>query len=193
MSTKPPQELVLASSIINEAAKLQVSSPKEATLATEVLSRANIALDRLTIKENERTFHLKEQLELEKSPFMAPKKALKEIIQDLRQKLSTYQTEETKRAQIEQQKIADRAQVGNLRPETAIRKLNEIDTPTERIYADSGKLSFRPKPTLKIVDESLIPREYMTPNGPIIFEALQDGKKIPGAEIEVVQIPINRR
>jgi len=187
------QELTQATNIINKAKSLTVHTNEEATTATEVLSRANKALDLLETREHARTERLKAELAFIREPYLEPKKALKGIIADLRQKLGDYQTTSLQQAAKEAEAIATRVEEGTLKPVTAIRKLDAIDVAPAKIAVQSGSLSFRPKQTLKIVDVDKIPRMYMVPNEEMILGFLTNGKTIPGAEIEIIQVPINRR
>lgn len=187
------QELTQAQNIISQAKALQVHDQKQAKFATEVLSKANKALDLLSEREDERTARLKEELAFIKAPYIEPKKALKEIIADLRDKLGAYQTAATRQAAIEAQAIADKALKGRLKPETAVRKLEEIDAPEAQIDVESGSLSFRSKQVLVITDLGLIPRSFLVPDEILILEWIKRGEKIPGCTTRTIQVPYNRR
>lgn len=191
---KKPQSLTTqANDLAREAHTLLVTTPAQVATATEFLSRANKTLDALEAQETERTYRLKEQLKLEQAPFIVPKKTLKEIILTLRTKLGAYQTQAAQAAAIEANKIADRASKGSLKMTTAVKKLSEIDRPEDKVVVDSGSLTFRPKETLKITNIEAIPRGYLVPDEAAILTTLKTGKTIPGCEICVVQVPINRR
>ena len=192
MKTQLPA-LKEAHTLLAQAPSPSITTQQQVTDATEFLSRSNNTLKLLTTVEDELTQPLKEQLDTIKEPFTAPKKQLKDVILSVRTALSNYQTEQLKLAQADAKRIAERAAKGTLRPETAIRKLDEIDTPQAKTVTTSGSLSFRATPTLKITDQSLIPHQYMLPNEKLILETLKAGTQVPGCAIEIVQVPVNRR
>lgn len=190
---KSNTEIVFATDVVKEAKSLTVHNPDQASYASEVLSRANKALDILTTKEDERTKRLKEELEFIKAPYIEPKKALKAIIADLRTKLGAYQTASTQLAAGKAQVIAKKAEKELISMDVALRQLDAIETVASKITGVSGRVSFRPKQTLKIVSAREIPRSFMIPDEDAILEALVAGKKVAGCAIEIIQVPINRR
>lgn len=109
--------------------------------------------------------------------------------------MSAYQTAETRRAQEEEAAIAARVGdgKGKLQVGTAVRKIEEIDRPQTTVAASAGATKFRPHQQLKITDLSKIPQQYFDLNEGRTLLALKNGEKIPGAEIEIVQIPVNAR
>lgn len=177
--TRLNTEIVVANDLVKKAQVLMVTTNAEAEYATEVLSRANKALDILTTKEEERTQRLKEELEFIKAPYIEPKKQLKEIIKHLRSQLGSYQTKSIQQAVIE--------------AEEGIKNFEDIKMPAVKMATPAGTLTFRPKQTLKIVDLKKIPKKYLVPDLTLLFEALRAGTKVPGCEIEIIQVPFNRR
>ncbi len=175
------------------APTLHITTPGEAAKATEFLSRANKTLDALKAEEEKITAPLNEALRAARAPLAEPKKRLKETIALLRERLSNYQTLATKQALEETQKIAKRMANKTLRPETAIKKLDEIDSPLAKVETQTGSLTFRPKQVLKIVDFSKVPRAYLMVNEELALSALKANMDVPGCTIEIVQVPINRR
>lgn len=193
MTSSSNKEIVQANDIVKMAKEIQIGTHGDAEYAAEFLSKANRALDFLEEKETERTKRLKEELAYIKESYIEPKKALKAIIADLREKLSTYQTQGAILAAKEADLIAAKALSGRLSPEKAVQKLDEIDAPVKKIVVDSGKLSFIAKQTLDIQSFDAIPRSYLIPFDELILKDLKVGIKVPGCAIKIVQVPINRR
>ena len=54
------------------------------------------------------------------------------------------------------------------------------------IRTGHGTSSIRKTPTPVIFDESLLPREYLIPNVPMINRDVKDGKKIPGTRLDMI-------
>lgn len=187
------REIIFATGVVKEAQSLTVSNHEQAEYATEVLSRANKALDVLTTKEDERTRRLKEELEFIKAPYSLPKKQLKAIIADLREKLGKYQTAHMQVAEKKAEVIASKAENEIISPVVAMRQLDKIGVPAPKLAGATGTLTFRPKQTVKIVNRSLIPRKYLVADFDLILADLVADKYVPGCEIEIIQVPFNRR
>lgn len=183
------QEKIKLLSIITD-----IDSKDTLEKATEVLSQAKLI--EKEIKENHKA---------EAEPYETPlkeiddrykpsEKAIKSIIDDIRSKITAYQTEAIKLAKAEEDAIASRIGdgKGKIKLETAIKKIDSIERPEDSIKTATGKLSFREKKVLKITDLNSIPREYLIPNESMIMEALKEGKEVKGCEVEIVQVPVNR-
>ena len=179
--------------IVQQAEAQKITTPEEVTIATEFLSRANKTLDALIAEEEKITAPLNQAIKAERARWAVPKKSLKETIELLRTKLSQYQTEQMRIAQDKADKIAERVSKGTLKVETAVRRIDQLDTPEEKVVTENGSLSFRPKQVLTITDLSSIPREYLVPDEDRLLTDLKSGKEIAGAKIDIIQVPVNRR
>jgi hypothetical protein len=181
--------------VILQAERLQVIDELSLTTATELLSQAN------TLLKQTQTHH-----KVEAEPFEFPlkeidtrysptEKALKNIIASIRLSIGSYQTKVTQLLKEQELAIASRIAPGkgNLSLDSAVARIENLDKPIERVIVNSGSLSFREKQTLKIVDSTIIPREYLVPDEDKILDVLKAGQSVAGCEIEVVQVPINRR
>lgn len=182
--------------IIQEAESITVlTSESDVIHATEVLSKLNKTLDRVDEEKSKILDPLKEAAKAEKARWEPIETAFKGAVDRLRGMLSKYQTEKIKKQKEDEAKILERTKEGrgNFTPETAIRKLGEVDAPVAKVQTEEGGLSFRPKDTLKITDETLIPRKYLVVNESMLLTDLKSGLTVPGAEIEVIQVPVNKR
>lgn len=91
-------------------------------------------------------------------------------------KILAYEAEQNEKARIEEERIAKRAEKGTLKPETAAAKLGEIAE--KKVKTNSRTLV-----KVRVVDESLVPREYCSPDLSKITEAvLYQGAEIAGVE-----------
>jgi len=99
------------------------------------------------------------------------------------------------RKRAEEEKIAARMKPGrgNLKAGTAIKQMASVEAPEDKVTTDSGGLSFREKKVLKITDEKLIPKQYWIVDEDAVLAALKEGAKIPGAGIEIIMTPVNKR
>ena len=114
-------------------------------------------------------------------------------IATIRQGISAYQTAETKKKADEAKRLAQSIAEGTVSLSEASKKLSEVSWPTGLVTTDSGNLTFRATQTLKITDITKIPRKYLMVDEKLLLLDLKVGKIVKGAEIEIIQVPINRR
>lgn len=181
--------------IIKQAQAITISDKQSMEEATVVLSLINKKLDEITEDKEKLTKPLNaalKEIRERYKPWETQLTAQKDII---RQAMGTYQLEATKRAEEEAQLIADRISPGkgNLSMETALERLASIDTPDAKTETEHGSVSFRKDKVLKVIDQSLIPREYFDLNESRLTKALKQGTIVNGATLEEKLTPINNR
>jgi hypothetical protein len=101
----------------------------------------------------------------------------------IKAKMLAWQIEEDDRIEKEKERIAKRVEKGTMRADTAAEKLEVVGNVNQKTVGSVGKTSIRVVKKVRIVDESLIPREYMVPDMDEITEAIiRKGMVIPGVE-----------
>lgn len=183
------------SSLAEHANTLAIENTEDMKEAVAVLSEMNKISDRITEEKEKVTAPLNQALKAERSRWKPIETVYETAISALRSKMSAYQTAETKRQREEEDRIAARVGDGrgHLKVETAVAKIEALEKPEDRIETQEGMVKFRTKKTFRITDEKLIPDEYYVIDPVKVFAALEDGKIVPGAVIEEIQVPINYR
>lgn len=181
--------------IVAKAQQLVIKDEQTMLESAELLSQCNIAIDKAEAEKETITLPAKAIIKRENArwePIIAP---LKEAVVFLRSEQSRYQTELSRIARLEEEKIVARIAPGrgNLTVTTAIKKMADIEKPIDKVSTLSGSIKFRDHQVLKITDKSIIPTEYFDLNESKVIQALKTGIKVPGTELETVKIPINRR
>lgn len=181
--------------IVTRGLSIEIDSQARMIEATEILTAINQNLDRIKAEKEKVLAPLREAANAEKARWEPLETMFKPIVERLRGLMSAYQTSLIAKQKAEQLAITNRVGDGRgkLKPETAIRKLGEIDTVEVKVQVESGGLSFREKKVLKIVDSKLIPQEYWIIDEDAVMAALKEGVAVPGAMIEIVQVPVNKR
>lgn len=181
--------------IVAEAMELKIKDSDQMAVAVEVLSNLNKSMDAVKEEKEKVLKPLREAAKAEKRRWITLEDMYGQAVTRIRGLMSTYQTEAARKQKEEQIKIAARVGEGKgkLKAGTAIKKIGEIDAPEEKVSTASGSLSFRVKKQLKITSEKKIPKEYWVVDEEAVFKALKDGVEVEGAEIEEVQIPVNKR
>jgi len=181
--------------LIKEGQSFKITSPEDMSKSAELLSRCNRYLDSLTLEKEKVTKPLNEALKEVRGRYKPVETALTSTIAALRSEQSRYQTEQVRIQREAEAKIAARVKEGkgNLKIETAVKKLAEVDRPEVVVATESGALKFRTSQVLKVVDLAKIPKSYFDLNESRLTKDLKAGKTIPGAELEEVQTPVNYR
>lgn len=194
----PTKEIAIVKKInpvIEEVKNTKIVSTETMSKGVELLSQLNKFLDKLTEEKEKLTKPLNEALKEVRSRYKPTEDILNSSIASLRAGMSSYQTEQLKIKKEEEEKIAARIGEGKgkLKIETAVEKINNLENIPSRVSSDAGDVKFRTDKKLKITDELKIPRKYLIIDEKLVFSELKLGKTIPGAEIELIQTPINNR
>lgn len=170
-------------SVQQVANQLSVTSPEQAEQASTVLHDIKEATQVLTEKKVDITRPMMESLAKVKALFAPLELALKDADKMVRAKMLAYQIEAEEAKEVAKAKIAARAAKGTIKGETAVKKLGEVGE-----VAKTQGVKFTTRRQLEIIDESLIPREFLVPNREAISKALFAGIVVPGAELKEVKI-----
>jgi hypothetical protein len=183
------------SPIVAAAQSLEIKTPKDMTEATDVLSKLNKIGDAMEAEKEKTMRPALDTVNAIRAQWKPFETVYKESIALIRGKMSAYQTEQLRLKKEADQKIADRVGDGRgkFTPETAVRKMEENTGPADAVATDAGLVKFRTDKKLKIMDETMIPREYLIPDEKKILEDLKKGKSVMGCIIEEIQVPINFR
>lgn len=176
-----------------KAKELSIQGLKDMEVASEYLSQLNIAKDKVTERMETITKPAKETIKAAEAIWKPFVNMAKDAIQLIRDKQSAYQTELVRIAREKEEKIAERVAKGNLKLDTGIKKIGEIEKPVEEIYTDSGKVSFREDECFEIVDISKLPTKYVLPNEVAIRIAMKAGIKVEGVRYFTKMVPVNKR
>ena len=101
----------------------------------------------------------------------------------IKKKMLDYSQEVNKIAQEKEEKIAERMEKGIIKLETAEKKINEVDRINKTTQGSYGKVTIRQTRKVRIVNLSLIPREYFIPDMILIRNDALSGKNIAGVEV----------
>lgn len=194
MSTDITQYVESVNPTLLAGETMVIATPEDLVAATEVLSKVNKVMDHVKVEKDKVLIPLRDLANKEKARWEPIESRLKPIVERLRGMMSAYQTKALADKKIEDDKILNRTGdgKGKFKVETAIRKMGENQV-EEKVQAESGGLSFREKKVLKITDKAKIPKIYWVVDEEAVFSALKEGIEIAGAEIEIVQVPINKR
>lgn len=176
-----------------KAKDLSIQGTKDMTVATEYLSQLNLAKDKVTERMETITLPAKETIKAAEAIWKPFINMAKDAIQLIRDKQSAYQTEQVRIVREKEAKIAARVSSGNIKLDTGVRKIGEIEKPVEEIYTDSGNVKFREDQCFEVMDVSKLPVKYVVANEVAIRIAMKAGIQIEGVRYFTKMVPVNRR
>lgn len=178
-----------------QAQSIEINTPETLAYAVSILSTLNKINDRITEEKERVTKPLNEALKAERSRWKPAETRNQTLIDAIRLKMSQYQTQALKAKQEAEASIASRIAPGkgNLSLNTAVKKLEALPTVEKTTSTNEGSVQFREKAILKITDITKIAKEYFDLNEARLLADLKSGKLIEGADIEIIQVPVNYR
>jgi hypothetical protein len=178
---------------LEKAFHLKIESDTDLKEATIILSKLNRYNDQITEEREKVTKPLNEALKAERARWKPLELQNTTAIDAIRLAMSTYQTKRIEAQNREQEAIAAKVAAGNLKPETAVKKLDAIATVDKTLSTDEGSITFHAISTLKVTDLTAIPGIYFTLNESLLLKDLKAGIIVTGAEIVIIQQPHNAR
>lgn len=135
------------------AADLVIEDDKQEYQATVALSELNKLGDEITGQKEELTKPLNSVLLAIRKRYKPVEEAHANAVRMIKQKLGRYYDEKKRIADAAAAKIAAQAAAGRLRPETAVRKLDEVQTPEKNVTTDAGAVQYRKVPVVTITKQ----------------------------------------
>lgn len=162
-------------SLQTTASTLTLKSPADVEVASELLKQITNAEKLLVTRKEEITRPLMKGLASVRDLFKPLELTLDNAKKTTKAKLLAYSTAEEEKIAVEKARIEARLENGTIREDTAIAKISAVGMAT--------KMKTRTLTKVRVTDESLLPREFLTPNLAAITEAiLRQGQHVPGAE-----------
>ena len=146
---------------------LSVTNPEQAEQASNILHFIKEKTRMLTEEKEKLTRPAMQTLASIKALFAPQELALKDADKMVRAKMLAYQIEKQDRIDTAKAKIAARAARGSIRQDTAVKKLGEVGA-----VAKTTGVKFTTRRKLEIMDETMIPREFLVPDREAITRAL---------------------
>lgn len=174
----PPEAKQSVLTAQQQANILKITNPDQADDAAILLRTIKDYHKSLIARKEEMTRPLMKSLASIRDLFKPLEGDLLDAEKITKGKLLAFQIEEEERIAIAAKKVTDRVDRGTMRPDTAAEKLGVIG----EVKKVKG-IQTRTLTKVRVVDEALIPREYLVPNMVAITEAiLHRNEQIPGVE-----------
>lgn len=165
--------------------EMTIKSPEDFEAGVELGNKIKLVYKAVTQRKEAITKPLNEALKSARELFKPLESDLDTAETELKKKMLDFKADERKKAEEAQAKIEARVEKGTLKPETAIRKTQEVQASvTDKTVATStgAKATEKFVTEYVIVDETKIPREFLVPDMAKIKEAMKSGVAVAGVE-----------
>ena len=156
----------------------------EASLAEATKIRAGIkdVAKQIDAKKKEITTPLNTALKNVRALFAPLETACEESSRAVDQKVIAYNQEIEKTRLAEEERLAGKVEKGQMKPETAAKKLEGLPEIQRHVTTDKGAMTIVKIKKFKVVDLSKVPLQYHLPNETEIRRAMYAGTELTGVE-----------
>ena len=162
---------------------LVITSNEDMTKGSDILNSVKQIKKSITERKELITRPLMDALASARDLFKPLETGYAEAEKTIKAKMLDFSIAEEERITKEKARVEARVEKGTMRTDTAIEKMEQIGDSKNSFAGESSKVSIRRMVKVRIVDESLIPREYLVPDMTRITEAvIRQGQIVPGVE-----------
>lgn len=181
--------------IVLKSEKFKIKAKEDMVEATEMLSQMNTQGDRIKEEKNKVLKPLLEATKAERARWKPIEDMFAIGVSNIRRLMTDYQTEQDKIAEEKKEKIAKRVGKGkgNLKAETAVDQMDDVETPDEAVSTDSGMVKFKTVKKFEVSDLSVVPIKYHLLNEVEVRKAMKEGTELPGVRYFTEKVPVNYR
>lgn len=171
------------SAVERKADAIEITKSEEYANAVDIVAKLKEIGSKIKEKKESLTKPLNEALRNARELFAPLEMQFSNAEGIIKGKLLDYKRKKDEEARIEEARIAARVEKGTLKIETAERKMEAVERIDTTTRGDVGEISIRKIKKVRIVNESLIPREYLQPDMVAIRRDALGGKAIAGVEV----------
>lgn len=179
-----------AAPAVQQVAALVIATPKDMEHAGELRESLKKVEKAVKLDKEKITKPLNEALKQVRAKYAGIEEIVDTALTGLNKKMTVYQTIEVAKANAAAAKIAERTAKGQLRPETAVRKLGEIDKPADTLSSATGFMSVK---KFEVVDFVELSNDYKIADDAKIRQAMREGIEIKGVRYYTEQVPKSGR
>lgn len=167
-----------------KANELVIETEEHMTVASDILNDLKKIEKAVAEKKKTITRPLMDALANTRNLFKPLEAGYASAKKTINDKMITYSEEQEEKIRKEKERVTDRVSRGTMRVDTAVQKLDEAGEVKTSFDGESSKTTFKKLKKVRIVDESLIPREFLVPDMKAISNAVIKNKiDVPGTEM----------
>jgi len=179
--------------VVEKAEGLTIVSEEDMVVASDVLDEVKKVEKSIVDRKKEITGPLMTALASARSLFKPLESGHKEAKGIIKEKMLDYTVAEEERIEVEKERVVKRVEKGTMRVDTGIKKMEDIGDTPKSFEGTNSKTSIKKITKLRIIDESLIPREYLIPDLKKLTEAVLKNKiEVAGTETFIEKSIVGR-
>lgn len=151
---------IKAESAIAHVAKVIIKSDDDLAAASQMLSDVKNLQKLITQEKKKALDPIKQTVEAIKGWFAPAEEKADAAESNLKRAMASYQDAKSAEIARKQESIAKRTEAGQLKPETAVRKMGEVGEAKTSVKTESGSATFSKVKKVRIVDRSKVPDEF---------------------------------
>ncbi len=171
------------SKLDNQANEITITTPEENALAINLKAKLKDTGKQIKERKEAITKPLNEALKSTRELFAPLEDKFMKADALVGRKLLDYKQKVDAEARTKEAKIAASFEKGNIKAETAERKIDEIQRTEKTVQTDHGKVQFRKIKKVRVTDASKIPDSYWILDEVAIRRDALAGIVVPGAEV----------
>lgn len=172
------------SKLENQANAFTITTAEEYAASADLIAKLKEAGSAIKTKKESITKPLTEALNNARDLFKPIEQQFANAESIIKAKILTYKRKIDEEARAKEAKIAADLESGKIKKmETAERKMEAVARVAPTTRGSVGEIQVRKVKKVRIVNESLIPREYLEPNMVAIRRDALGGKQIAGVEV----------
>lgn len=188
MNNQNDREITLIKSnstrALNAAVALEIKSDEDYSAAGELKLNLTKLNKMITAAKEKITKPLNEALKNAREMFSPAENSYKTANALVTRKMIDWDDLKEAEAEKEKAKIQSKVDSGYIKPETAEQKLEEVVEAPLGVKSNAGTVFSKKVKKVRIINEVLIPREYLVIDMVKLNQAmLREGKEVPGAEV----------
>lgn len=162
---------------------LEIKTQDDLRAATDVLSQVKTAQKSLKAEKEKILGPQLDAVQATRNLFAPFEAQLNDAEFSIKRKMIAYEDEESSKARIEEAKIQAKLDAGRMKPETAAKKIEQIETVAPQVSGNKGVVQFRTVRKVVIDHPELLPREYLMPDEQKIKKAALAGISVAGTKV----------
>lgn len=171
---------------VSEATLLVIKTNDDMPIATDLLGRIKSIGKKITETKETITKPLNEALKNARSFFSPVESEYEKAERIVKTKMLDFQRAETIRAAKKAESFVKKVEEGKMTFEKASEKMNAV-APKKVVESEHSTVQFRTVKEVVVVDEKLVPRDYLVLDMVKIRKVALAGVEIPGVKVEEKQ------
>ena len=171
---------------VAQVSELKIKTDEDLTNAATLLTNVKKLSKWLTGEKEKIVKPMREAMNAARGLFAPLEEQVDSAEKTIKSAMVTYQTKKEAEQKKKEDSIAKRAESGQLKEETAVRKLEELGDVKSNIKTEQGATAFKKTKAVRVIDKDKVPDEYWILDMVLIRSSALNAAKVQGKIGEVI-------